>query len=59
MLITGGSGGIGEHVVKLLSEKGVKVAIMDIVAPVYKLGKCFTTALQFSWRTCVVCRTRV
>lgn len=30
VLITGGSGGIGGHVVKFLSEKGVKVVVLDI-----------------------------
>lgn len=32
-VITGGSGGIGMEVVKQLSARGVKVAILDIVAP--------------------------
>lgn len=30
VLITGGSGGIGGHVVKLLSEMGIKVVVLDI-----------------------------
>lgn len=30
VLITGGSGGIGGHVVKLLSEAGIKVVVLDI-----------------------------
>ena len=30
VLITGGSGGIGGHVVKFLSEQGIKVVVLDI-----------------------------
>lgn len=29
VLVTGGSGGIGEHVAKLLSEMGIKVVVLD------------------------------
>ena len=31
VLITGGAGGIGGNVVKLLAEKGVKVVVMDVI----------------------------
>ncbi len=31
MLITGGSGGIGGNVVKLLAEMGIKVVVMDVI----------------------------
>jgi all-trans-retinol dehydrogenase (NAD+) len=31
VLITGGAGGIGGQVVKLLSEKGIKVVVMDVI----------------------------
>jgi len=31
VLITGGSGGIGGHVVKLLAEKGIKVVVLDVI----------------------------
>src|SRR5690349_17436978 len=30
VLITGGAGGIGGHVVKLLAERGIKVVVLDI-----------------------------
>ncbi len=31
VLITGGSGGIGGNVVKLLAEMGIKVVVMDVI----------------------------
>ncbi|KAI3397585.1 hypothetical protein diail_10557 [Diaporthe ilicicola] len=39
VLITGGSGGIGGHVVKFLSEKGVKVVVLDIQPLTYEARK--------------------
>lgn len=40
VLITGGSGGIGAHVVRFLSEKGVKVVVLDIQPMTFE-GECF------------------
>ena len=51
VLITGGAGGIGGNVVKLLAEKGIKVVVMDFIpmtfdARMYQcrlVGKMLTT----------------
>ncbi|TVY75631.1 Dehydrogenase [Lachnellula suecica] len=48
VLITGGAGGIGGKVVQLLSEKGVKVVVLDVIPMTFK------TAL-FSWNTMLTC----
>ena len=40
VVITGGSGGIGEEVVNKLERLGATVAIMDVVPPNFKPGKC-------------------
>ncbi|KAI3343179.1 hypothetical protein F4824DRAFT_444754 [Ustulina deusta] len=37
-VITGGSGGIGGHVVKLLAERGLKVVVLDIQPMTYDAG---------------------
>jgi NADPH:quinone reductase-like Zn-dependent oxidoreductase len=31
VLITGGAGGIGGHIVRLLVERGIKVVVMDVI----------------------------
>lgn len=38
MLITGGAGGIGGQVVKLLAEKGIKVVVLDVIPMTFEAG---------------------
>jgi hypothetical protein len=38
--VTGGSGGIGEEIVRKLESLGATIAIMDILPPTFQLGKC-------------------
>lgn len=42
VVVTGGSGGIGSCIVKLLTEQGIKVAVLDLMAPDYDLGMEFS-----------------
>ncbi|KAK4461859.1 hypothetical protein QBC42DRAFT_346831 [Cladorrhinum samala] len=52
VLITGGAGGIGGHVVQLLAEQGIKVVVLDIQPLTFKAGptvhyfKCDITSPQ-------------
>lgn len=39
VVITGGAGGIGGQVVKFLAEKGVRVAVLDIIPMTFELRK--------------------
>jgi hypothetical protein len=40
VVVTGGSGGIGGELVKMLEKLGATVAIMDVVPPTFETGKC-------------------
>lgn len=36
VLITGGAGGIGGHVVQLLAERGIKVVVLDVISMTFE-----------------------
>jgi all-trans-retinol dehydrogenase (NAD+) len=52
-VVTGGAGGIGGHIVKLLAERGVKVVVLDIQEMTFKAGKTnifiLTMPLMSTW----------
>ena len=50
VLITGGAGGIGGHVVQLLAEQGIKVVVLDIQPLTFKAGKLHSTPSQFAYQ---------
>lgn len=47
VLITGGAGGIGGHVVKLLAERGIKVVVMDVIPMTFDARRFFHFLLVF------------
>jgi all-trans-retinol dehydrogenase (NAD+) len=52
VLITGGAGGIGGSVVKILSEKGVKVVVLDVIPMTFEACMSpspFSPFLSFSF----------
>lgn len=40
VIVTGGAGGIGGGIVKLLAEKGVKVVVLDVIPMTFETCTC-------------------
>lgn len=49
MVITGGAGGIGGGVVKLLAERGIKVVVLDVIPMTFKARKQLIIFVQFDY----------
>lgn len=47
VLITGGAGGIGGHVVKLLAERGTKVVVLDVIPMTFET-RTFSLTLLYA-----------
>lgn len=45
VLITGGAGGIGGNVVKLLAEKNIKVVVLDVIPMTFETRKATVSHL--------------
>ena len=55
VLITGGAGGIGGNVVKLLAERGIKVVVLDVIPMTFDTRMFFRICLLISMLiTCIL-----